>query len=408
MTKLESIRIGVIGLGCRGSSMLPLLLMMEDVRVPAVCDLYPDRMQAGVDKVAEAGQRAQGYTDYRELLARDDLDAVMISTSWTSHIEIAVAAMNAGIAVAMEVGGASSIQECWDLVRAHERTGVPVMLLENCCYGRDEMMVLNMVKQGVFGEIIHCQGGYEHDLRDEVSLGGENRHYRLRNYLNRNGELYPTHELGPIAKVLDINRGNRFLTLSSMASKARGAHAWIAEHRSDDPELMGAAFTQGDVVTTQIKCAHGETILLVHDTTLPRPYSRGGRVQGTKGLWMEDKNGIYVEGRSPAHTWESVDDYREQYDHPLWKRYLQEGVKAGHDGMDYLELRAFVESMKAGVKPPIDVYDAAAWMAVTCLSEQSVAMGGAPVPVPDFTDGKWIRREKDAPSLYALDDIHDL
>lgn len=408
MKTLESIRMGVIGLGGRGSSMLSLLLMMEDVRVAAVCDLYPDRMQAGADQAAQAGQQAQGYTDYRELLARDDLDAVMISTSWTSHIEIAVAAMEAGIAVAMEVGGASSIQECWDLVRAHERTGVPVMLLENCCYGRDEMMVLNMVKQGVFGEIIHCQGGYEHDLRDEVSLGWENRHYRLRNYLNRNGELYPTHELGPIAKVLNINRGNRFLTLSSMASKARGAHAWIAEHRPDDDALMGAAFTQGDVVTTQIKCAHGETILLVHDTTLPRPYSRGGRVQGTKGLWMEDKDGIYIEGRSPAHTWESVDAYREQYDHPLWKRYLKEGVKAGHDGMDYLELRAFVESMKAGVKPPIDVYDAAAWMAVTCLSEQSVAMGGAPVPVPDFTDGKWIRREKDAPSLYALDDIHDL
>ena len=198
---------------------------MEDVAIPALCDVHRDRVEAAVDQIEESsGHRPDGYTDYRQMLDRGDLDGVVIATSWTTHVEIALAAMRAGIYAGSEVGGASSLQECWELVRVSEQTGIPFMLLENCCYGREEMAVLNMVKEGLFGELIHCQCGYQHDLRSEITRGNENRHYRLNNFVHRNGDLYPTHGVGPIAKMLNINKGNRFISLVSMSSKSRGLH----------------------------------------------------------------------------------------------------------------------------------------------------------------------------------------
>ena len=400
----RKIRLGVIGLGGRGTSMLNLLLEMEDVDIPAICEIYEDRLRDGANLVVESGRpRPAVYASYEELLARSDIEGVMITTSWTSHIEIAVAAMKAGKKVGMEVGGATSVEQCWLLVRTAEETGMPCMMLENCCYGRHEMAVLNMVRQGVFGEIVHCQGGYQHDLRDEVAMGDVNRHYRFQQYLHRNGEIYPTHEIGPIAKILDIHRGNRFVTLTSMSSKARGLHEWIVNRLGEDHPKAKLEFTQGDIVTTMIRCARGETVLLVHDTTLPRPYSRGGRVQGTKGLWMEDNQSIHIEGRSPEHQWEPFEPYLEEYEHPLWREYLKQGVRGGHDGMDYLVLRAWIESMKAGTTPPIDVYDTAAWMAITALSEQSIALGSAPVAFPDFTNGRWMDPAPRSSGKYSLD-----
>ncbi|MDD3244200.1 MAG: Gfo/Idh/MocA family oxidoreductase [Eubacteriales bacterium] len=409
-----TLRLGVVGLGCRGTSQLGVLLDMEDVTVTAVCDVYEDRVQAACAKVREAkGTLPFGCEDYHKLLERKDVDAVIIMTSWTTHIRIAVDAMNAGYPVAMEVGGASSLEECWQLVRTQEKTGLPCMMLENCCYGRDEMQVLNMVKKGLFGEILHCQGGYHHDLRDEVGNGDINRHYRQENFLHRNGELYPTHELGPISKVLELNRGNRMVRLTSMASKARGMHLWMQKNRPDHA-LAQAAFREGDVVTTMIQCANGETIVLTHDCSSPRPYSRGGLVQGTNGIWMEDNASVFISGLSPEREnywapeiWEPFSNYRAQYDHPLWKAYENYGLRGGHDGMDFLVLRAFVESVQNGTPTPIDVYDTAAWMAVTSLSEQSIALGSAAVDVPDFTNGRWIGREALPESVYALDAVHD-
>ena len=296
-------------------------------------------------------------------------------------------------------------------MRTSEKTGLPVMLLENCCYNDTEMALLNMIRQGVFGELVHCRGGYEHDLRDEIGEGDINRHYRQENFMHRNGELYPTHELGPIATYLNLNRGNRMLSLVSMASKGIGEHAWLQEHRPDSP-LSSAHFCEGDVVTTMIRCANGETIVLTHDCTLPRPYSRGGYVQGVKGVWQEDNHGIYIEGRTPVdprswmHEWEPDKKYMKEYMHPLWREYREFGLRGGHGGMDYLVLRALIESIQKGVAFPIDVYDAASWMAITCLSEQSVAMGSMPVPVPDFTDGRWIGREKRPGDMYSLDAVY--
>jgi len=408
----EFVNIGVVGLSGRGSSMMRELLKCDGVRVPAVCDKYEDRAKRGAEIVKEeAGNEPDVYLDYKEMLKREDLDAIFCATTWITHARIATDAMRAGKHVAMEVGGAASIEECWQMVRASEETGKFCMLLENCCYDRKEMAIYNMVKQGLFGEIIHMQGGYQHDLRDEISLGRENRHGRLYNFQLRNGELYPTHQLGPISKVLDINRGNRYISVCSMASKSRGLNEWIKANKGEDYDLADYSFNQGDIVTTMLRCANGETVVLTHDCSLPRHYSRAYRVQGTKGIYMEDGNSIYLEGRTKhiegdwMHQPENFDDYIEEFEHPLWKKYQQDGVHAGHGGMDYLVLSAFAESVRLDAKPPIDVYDAAVWMAVTCLSEQSIALGGAPVPFPDFTNGMWIDREPYRRGQFCLDEV---
>ena len=396
----ETVKVAVIGMGNRGQSLLKhCILPQPGVQVVAVCDRYEDRVKLGVDMVLEASQpQPKATQDYRELLDMPELDAALILTSWESHINLACDFMRAGKYTAIEVGGAYSVDDCWKLVRTHEETGTQCMILENCCYGREELMVLNMVRQGLFGEIVHCQGGYRHDLRQEVAFGRENRHYRFYNYLTRNGENYPTHELGPIANVLNINRGNRMLSLVSMASKSAGLHEYLVREKGPDHDASRMHFAQGDVVTTIIKCAGGETICLTLDTTLPRAYSRAFHVQGTKGMYMEDNNSIFLDGKDNAYDfkwrekWDNAKEYRDQYEHPVWQSYLKEGVRGGHDGMDWLVLRAFFESVKNGTPAPLDVYDAAAWMSITALSEQSVAMGGAPVAIPDFTNGQWTSR----------------
>ena len=407
----DTVRIGFIGLGGRGQGQLGELLNCEGVVVPAVCDKYEDRAQRGRDIVKEkAGNTPDVYLDYKNLLARADLDAIMCCTTWITHGRIAIDSMRAGKHVAIEVGGAASIEECWQMVRASEETGQMCMLLENCCYDRVEMAVYNMVRQGIFGEIVHLEGGYRHDLRKEVCSGKENRHYRLANYTGRTGDLYPTHELGPIAKYLDINRGNRMVSLCSMASRSAGLNEWAKEHRGPDDEVSRRHFNLGDVVTTIIKCANGQTITLTHDTSLPRPYSRGNLLQGTRGIWSEDKDGVFIEGVSKSsgewtEHWQPMDEIYERFEHPLWRAFRQDGVKGGHGGMDWLVLRAFLEAVKNGTQTPIDVYDTASWMAITPLSEDSCQMGGLPVAIPDFTDGKWIDPRPIVRSRYCLEAV---
>lgn len=414
---------GVIGISGRGREMLKELVSVKGVKVTAVCDKLEDRAQNGVKIVREkTGNTPDKYVDYKELLAREDISAVLCCTTWITHSRIAVDAMRAGKNIAIEVGGAASLEECLQMVRVSEETEKFCMLLENCCYDRNELALFNMARQGLFGEIIHLQGGYQHDLCDEIALGKLLRHGRLPNFINRNGDLYPTHQLGPISKLLNINRGNRFLSLTSTASKSRGLHNWVTGDRFDHDiskfdftmddvnrekrELASGCFEQGDIVTTVIKCAHGETILLSNECTLPRPYSRNYKIQGTKGVWMEDGEQIYLQDSSPKHKWEPFSPYREKYEHPLWKQYAKDGIHAGgHGGMDYLVLCAFAECVINHVQPPIDVYDAAAWMSVTCLSEQSVAMGSMPVPIPDFTNGMWIDREPFRRGKYCLEEV---
>jgi len=405
----NQIRIGCVGLSARGMCNMGEMLSIPGVVVPAVCDLYDDRANAGAALVyAKSGIEPNVYLDYKQMLVNEQLDAVLCCTTWITHARIAVDCMSAGCHVAIEVGGAASVEECWQMVRTSENTGKFCMLLENCCYDRKEMALFNMVRQGVFGEVVHAEGGYRHDLRDEIAYGKENRHGRLPNFLARNGELYPTHQLGPIAKLMRINRGNQFLTLTSVASKARGLQDFILREKGPEYYLASAQFACGDIVTTTIKCAGGETITLVHDCSLPRPYSRNYALSGTRACYREApfNDAIYIDGRSPLHEWEQFDKYLPEYEHPLWKAYHDQAQHAGgHGGMDYLVLCAFVDAVARGEKPPIDVYDTAAWMVVTCLSEQSVAMGGVPVPVPDFTNGLWVDREPMVDGKFCLEEV---
>lgn len=398
---MKNFNVGVIGLGKRGMSLMKdILLDMENVTVTAVCDVYEDRAQDAAKAVEEKSGKAPVVItcDYKDVLASDAVDAVLISTAWEAHVYVAIAAMESGKAVALEVGGAYSVNDCWRLVDTYERTGTPFMLMENCCFGRRELMALNMVRLGLLGEVIHCDGGYKHDLRREIAMGKENRHYRLRNYINRNCENYPTHELGPIAKVLGLNRGNRVLTLSSTASKAAGMHEYIKNHKSEDAELMNTVFHQGDIVTTVLKCAGGQTITLTLDTTLPRYYSRNFTVHGTRGMYEEVTDSVFLDREEDIEVefkWRdtcfgNAKLYQDEYDHPIWKEYVKSGVVGSHDGMDWLEFKAFFEALEKGEEMPVDVYDAALWMSITELSEFSIAKGGAVVDVPDFTRGAWV------------------
>lgn len=395
---MRSINIAIVGVGGRGYGLLKdVILTFDEVNILGVCDLYEDRAQRGFDAVKEKkGNEPVKTQSYKDLLTIPELDALVVTTSWETHIPIAIDAMRAGIRPGVEVGAAYSIDQLWQLVRTSEETGVPCMLLENCCYGREELMVRNMVEQGLFGSIVHCQGGYRHDLREEIGNGRENRHYRNANYLHRNTENYPTHELGPIAQILGINHGNRMVKLTSTASCARGMNEYLRNAKGADYDQSSAAFAQGDVVTTVITCAHGETIVLTLDTTLPRYYSRGFHIQGTKGMYEEENQSIFMDGQDNqfdfewSKHWGNMKEYREQYEHSIWQQFLSDGVRGGHGGMDYLVFRAFFESVADGTNPPIDVYDMATWMSIGVLSEDSIAMGGAPVAIPDFTNGQWI------------------
>ena len=405
---MRTIKMSIIGLGGRGTWWLGELLKMDDVEIVAVCDKHEDRMERGRTMCAEKyGHEVFGTVDWKEVTGRDDgAEAVFITTYWNDHVKIAIAAMKAGKYAAFEVGPAQSIQQCWDLVRTYEETGVPCMLLENCCYNREEMTVLNMIKKGLFGELIHCQGGYEHDLR-AVADSMKRDHERAWHYLHRNAELYPTHELGPIMTYLDINRGNRLLSLNAMATKSRGLKKYINDKCGPDHPLADADFKLGDIITTSIRCSNGETIVLTHDTSSPRPYSRGGRVQGTKGLWMEDVRGLHIEGRTQGEVYEPMSNYWEEFEHPLWKKTKATEYTGGHGGMDWLVMRAFLEAVRRKIQTPIDVYDSATMMAVAILSEESISMGSAPVAIPDFTDGMWLKREPGPKSIFSLAEVDE-
>ena len=396
----NKLRLGMVGMGCRGYEVMKTVLGVDGVALTCVCDLYSDR----TEKARAKAEKMQGFSprvtdDWHTMTDKKELDAVLVTCSWEPHIEMAVAFMEAGIPVGVEVGGAYSVEDCFLLVCTFERTGTPVMLLENCCYGRYELMVMNMAEQGLFGEIVHCEGGYRHDLRREITFGKENRHYRLRNYLARCCENYPTHELGPISQILHINRGNRMLSLVSVASKAKGLHDYIGRTENADRSLLERDFAQGDVVTTIIKCANGETVTLTLDTTLPRAYSRQFTVQGTRGMYSEENNSVYLDTDhdesmhfSWKKQWNNAESYLERYEHPIWREFLADGLRGGHGGMDYLVYRDFVRCVREGLPMPIDAYDMASLMCISALSEQSIAMGGAPVAIPDFTSGRWLTR----------------
>ncbi len=406
----EKVRLGIIGCGGRGVGVMKLVLipmMKDDVIISGLCDTHEDRMEKAAQMVVDAGgERPKCSLDYHDILNMDEVDAILVMTGWEEHVMISVDAMLAGKPVAMEVGGAYSLEECWRLVRTSEMTGIPCMMLENCCYGQRETMALNMAKKGFFGDIVYCEGGYCHDLRMMWTEDRRFDHYRPYNY-ERNCDNYPTHELGPIAKILNINNGNRMLTLTSMASSAKGARQYILDQKGPEDPMMTTPIRLGDIIKTEIKCAGGELITLTLDTTLPRHYSRNFTVRGTKAGYWEMNDSIFLEGdehKKGKDTWGTAEKYVEEWQHPMWKDYVPTG---GHDGMDWMVCRAFIEAVKAGVQTPIDVYDTASWMCISALSEQSIAMGGAPQAIPDFTNGRWIKRLDIVDQPYGLNSIYE-
>lgn len=409
----QKLKLAFIGVGLRGCNHLNNALFRKDVEITAICDIDPDRIKIALKMIQDAGFKKpvvfeKSEYDYRNLLDSKEVDAVVISTPWLWHTRMAVDAMKAGKYTGLEVSAANTLEECWDLVNTHEQTGTHLMLLENVNYRRDILAVLNMVKLNIFGELVHFRCGYQHDLRfvkfnDGKSAYGKGVEFgdkgiseskwRTQHSLLRSADTYPTHGVGPVATMCDINRGNRFMSLTSHATKAIGLHNYIVEHGGKDHPNAKLKFKQGDVITSTIETSNGETIIVTHDCNLPRPYSLGFRVQGANGLWEDDGSRMYIEGKSKSHQWDDADSWLKEYDHPLWKKYGELASDAGHGGMDFFVLNSFIESAKEKIAPPMDAYDAAAWSAVTPLSEASIANNGEPQDFPDFTRGLWIKRQ---------------
>jgi predicted dehydrogenase len=391
---MDEVRIGFVGVGGQGTSHVENLVTMPGVRIVAVCDIDESHAANAARIIAAAGQAppsryTRGPTDFLRLCQTEELDLVFTATPWEWHVPVCVAAMRNGKHAATEVPAAVTLEECWQLVEEAEKYQKHCVMMENCNYDRMELMVLNMVRQGVFGEILHAEGGYLHDLR-EVKFASEGEGlWRRAHATRRNGNLYPTHGLGPVANCLNINRGDSFAYLVSMSGPSRGLQEYAREHFPPDAPERKETYVLGDVNQSLIKTANGRTILVGHDTNLPRPYSRIHQVQGTRGLFQGYPSRIYVEGRSPEHQWETPDKYLPEYEHPLWRFDQAKNATTGHGGMDFLEDWRLIKCLREGLPTDMNVYDAAALSSVTALSEWSVANGSKPIDFPDFTRGRW-------------------
>jgi predicted dehydrogenase len=394
---METVGIGFVGVGLMGTAHVENLLKIEGAEIRAVCDVVPEKVSRAQDLVSAAGQpRPAGYSkgprDFERLCDRADIDLVFTATPWRWHVPVCVAAMKSGKHAATEVPAALTLEDCWRLVEVSEKTRRHCVMMENCNYDRFEMMVLNMVNRGVLGELVHARCGYLHDLRAvKHDMAGEGV-WRRAHSMTTNGDLYPTHGLGPAAQCLDIHRGNTFETRVSMGGKTRGLHRYAVDRFGPDSPQAAEDFVLSDVVTTMLRTAGGETVVVTHDTSSPRPYSRDFLIQGTLGIarkYPEPK--IYIEGRSESHRWEPVEAYLEEYDHPLWRQLEEESRGAGHGGMDFIEDYRLVDALRKGRPPDMDVYDAAMLSAVVELSGRSIARGSKPLRFPDFTRGGWSR-----------------
>ena len=387
-------RVGIIGTGGRGPALLGNLLA-ADVRVNALCDIVPEAARKAQSTVVAAGQRPpELYMNsdhaYQNLLSRDDLDLAIIATPWRRHTPMAVAAMQNGKHVAVEVPAAITIEECWALVNMSEKTRRHCMMLENCCYGENETLVLAMVRAGLFGELLYGEGAYIHDLREELFSNKGEGLWRRTVHTERDGNLYPTHGLGPVANYMGINRGDRFDYLVSMSTPARGLAAYREAHIDKNDRKWNEKYIDGDMNTSLIKTANGLTINLQHDTSNPHPYDRLNTIAGTKGVFKDYPPRIYFDGQPGGEQYGTIDSYKEHYEHPLWKKEGEIARKlGGHGGMDFIMIYRLMQCMRTGLPPDMDVYDAASWSAPGPLSRSSIQQGSVPMKFPDFTRGRW-------------------
>lgn len=395
---IDTVRIAFIGLGMRGEGAVYRYTFLEGVKVVALCDVIPDKVTKANEILRERGlPEADVYTgedDWKRVCERDDIDLVYVCTQWDLHTPIAVYAMEQGKHVALEVPAALTIEECWQLVNTAERTRRHCIQLENCNYDFFEMATLNMAQKGLFGEIVHAEGAYIHDLRFlnfNDSTGYWNM-WRLKHNQEENGNLYPTHGLGPVAHILNIHRGDRMEYIVSVSSNQFGMTAYAKEKFGDDSDYAKREYLNGDMNTSIIKTVNGKTMMLQHDVTSPRPYSRIHMVSGTKGFAQKyPRKGISLEPDGHSYISESaLDSLLSEYEHPIVKEV---GMKAkevgGHGGMDFIMDYRLIHCLRNGLPLDMDVYDAAEWSSIIELSRISVANSGKPVKVPDFTRGKW-------------------
>ncbi len=392
----KPVRLGFVGVGSRGTYLLRTALDIGGVEVVALCDIDPEHLARAQRMVERRGMPrpaayGNGPQDYRRMVESEQLDAVVNATPMELHTPVMVAAMEAGCHGATEVPVAINEDECWQLVETAERTGRQCMMLENYCYFRNVTMVLNMVAAGLFGELVHCETGYQHDTRYVVFGPDGEMLWRANHKLTRNGNLYPTHSLGPAAWWLGIGRGDRFEHMVSMSSAGGlGLRHYASEKFGADHPTAHHSYSQGDINTTLIRTAMGKTITLYYDTTLPRPFQMIYRLQGTQGIYSGDMDKVFFEGLSPeAHKWEEADKYAGQYEHPMWRTLGEKAKNYSHGGGDYMMIYQFLAAIRAGVPTPIDVYDSVAWSVISPLSEKSVAMRSRTVDIPDFSRGKW-------------------
>jgi len=391
----DTVRVGIIGVGGRGSEMLGEFLAVENVEITALCDIVKEKVEKGQRAVEKAGQKrpasfVSGDHDFENLCKRDDIDLVYIATPWDWHVPMALATMAGGKHAAVEVPAATTLEDCWKMVEASEKSRRHCIMMENCCYGYNEMMLLNMVRGGLLGEVLHCEAAYLHDLRGLLFADEGEGLWRRFPHIKRDGNLYPTHGLGPVAQYMGINRGDRFDHLVSMSSASLSLQVYRKAHLPADSPKSKEEYKCGDMNTSLIKTARGRTIMLQHSVTTPRPYDRLNLVSGTKGAFRDYPPRIYLDGQKGAERWETIDKYKPEFENTLWKNIGELARKrGGHGGMDFILVYQLIECMRQGLAPDMDVYDAAAWSAPGPLSELSVARGSASVKFPDFTRGRW-------------------
>ncbi len=392
---VDVVRVGFVGVGGMGSTHVQNYLNIDGVVIKAICDIVPEKVARAQKWVVAAGQPnptgySKGPTDFVRMCESEDLDLVMTATPWEWHVPVCVAAMKNGKHAVTEVPAAMSIEDCWQLVETAEKYGKHCQMMENCCYDRIELMTLHLVRQGVLGEVLHAEAGYLHDLR-EVKFGKDGEGLWRRAWAQKmNGNLYPTHGLGPVAQCMNINRGDAFDFLVSMSGPTRGLHEYAMEKFGADSPQAKERYVLGDVNTSLIRTKLGKTIILIHDTNLPRPYNRINLVQGTKGLAHKWPDRIYIDGKAAKpHEWDDFEKVAAEFEHPLWKAIAAKGQGRGHGGMDYIEDYRLIQSLHKGEPLDQDVYDAAAWSAIVGASCASVSKLSKPIAVPDFTRGRW-------------------
>ena len=394
---LDTVRIGFVGIGGQGGGHVRNFLRIPNCRITAVCDIRQELTDWAAKQITEAGHPApaaytRGPRDFERLCEKEELDLVFNATPWEWHAPVMLAAMKNGKHTATEVPAVMTIEDCWAIVESAEKHQRHCVMMENCNYDRMEMMVFNMVRQGVLGEVLHAGGGYLHDLRAIKFADSGEGLWRRAWSMKLDGNLYPTHGLGPVANCLDINRGDRFDYLVSMSGPSRGLQAWAAEHEPPDSPKRKERYVLGDVNASLIKTARGRTIYVEHCTNLPRPYSRLNLVQGTKGIFQGYPNRVYIEGRGREHQWQEASALLGEFEHPLWRELAEKAEGAGHGGMDYIEDYRLIKCLREGKPTDMDVYDAAALSAVVELSVRSVKRRSEAVDVPDFTRGRWKSR----------------